>query len=57
MNKVAVFQDLGIKETLLVIFLRAAIGGIHIGDCRKTGVGASGSVDGNEGVPYPITVL
>lgn len=57
MDEVRVLHDLSKEEALLVIVLGAAVGSIDVAEGREARVGTGGSVDCNERVPSPVTIL
>ncbi len=57
MDEVRVLHDLGEEEALLVIVFGPTVGSIDVAQRREARVRTAGGVDGNEGIPSPVTVL
>ena len=57
MDEVRVLHDLGEEEALLVVVLGPTVGSIDVAQRGEARVRTAGGVDGNEGIPSPVTVL
>lgn len=56
MDQVCILEDLGEHEALLVALLDASARRVDVGNSREPDIGAAGGVDGEKGIPRPVTI-